>query len=577
MRVLASVYLVISLCALGLVLLMQVPGALIVFYAITLGLGWVVALVVLNTALWLIAYAPAALGAWFNWRIGLGLAAVITALLATFPRWLPEPGHQGRALLAPPLAATAPVQVRSVQINTLDRVRDMQNPGDPVIAALLRNPDLDWVRLGSATSGQVFARKNGILHEVQNDRRAYMDPAEIEITIARQRGRRSAVWRNAGLSPWQARDTHGYLIHDARTDTPLARNLSLTLLRAVKPVQLEITGVEMDVSSDPRIEFVRVPYGTVQQDPDQTLETDLRALGLWADPSDSPDQTDDLNAALRAMLQDVKLAQYKGGGSRWPNDYERQVLGQFNAQIAARVLIPERADLIAAVDWSKIRGVRRGGILDAAQETPVLMARMVDNFYDTLTENGRIYELLDRIEQDWRAPLAHAIGQDEARFHAAFAAVDRQHREFLIANLHRFDLTDPYGLLATVFAPFPGPEALPDRFSPAYRADWITEPWVEDFVADLQYGDIPNKDDDQRLADQVILALLKDPDTPDAVLRDFTARWVLSRRVPIGHDREVVAEVLAHYAATGPARFHADLATYFQDVVIDFPDNLRRN
>lgn len=570
MRHFATLYLIAVALAVGFLFLLQLPGVLILLTVFTMGLGYLAVLPLLNIAIWLVAFVPAVLGACINWRIGAGMAAVVLALAVSFPKWLPDPAHDGVALLQPPFAASGPIEVNSVDITSPGSIRDVEGIARSAVNALKRNTDLKWIRVGRT----VYERRDGILHQVRAGQGNFHRDADVIVAIPS--GRHAAVWGNAPLSPWRVEEASGYLIHDTRTDRPLARNLSLKVLRAIKPFMLEFTGVQLEAGHDPKIEFVRAPYGEVSQDPAQTLESDLKVLGLWRDeadtelepenPTNSPVKS--VDAMLEKMLEDVELAQHKGAGSRSPDLFEAQVIEDFNGQLAARVAIEERIDLIARMERSKISRLDRDEILSIAQETPALMQRMVDLYYEDLAEDASVYRVLERIARNKAyVPLARAVGRDRTRFIMALGGGDRHQREFLIQNFFLFAPEDPYLILRTLFFPRPPGDPLQERYVEGYRAVWKDEWRRDDILRNVRSGSEMNKSDMQEEADLAMRLLLTQEDVPHDVLTGFVEDWVLTRRSAILHDYSVLLEVLSRLQEIGAQELHANLLTYFADLI----------
>lgn len=71
MRILSASYLIVSAIMLGVLVLMQLPGVLIVFLYFTMGIGYVLVYPILKLGFWILLFVPAAIGARFDWRIGL--------------------------------------------------------------------------------------------------------------------------------------------------------------------------------------------------------------------------------------------------------------------------------------------------------------------------------------------------------------------------------------------------------------------------------------------------------------------------------------------------------------------------
>ncbi|WGW05606.1 hypothetical protein [Tropicibacter oceani] len=570
MRAFASVYLMVAGLALAILFVLQVPGLLAFFLAITMGLGIFLVPPVLFLSFWIVAFAPAALGAWFNWRIGAGIAAVTLALAVSFPSWVPDPTHQGTPLLNPPFSATGPVQVRSIEVVSPRSTHEVQGIVGPAVEALKRNTDLEWLRI----DGKVYERRQGVLHEARPNQENVARVADVIVRVAHSR--HAAVWGNWSLSPWRVENVSGYVIHDLRTNTPLARNLSLKLERAIRPLMLQIDGVRMDTTTDVKIEFVRAPYGEVAQDPEQTLENDLGTLGLWRDaantglepdnPTDSPAKS--VDAVLEEMLKDPELAQHKGHRSRGPDDFEGQVIETFNTQLGSRLEIADRIDLIARLERSKIRRLDRTLIIEIAEETPALMQRMVDQYYTDLAEDASVYPILDRgVRDEFYVPLARAIGADRRRFVLALDAAERDQREFLIENIFHFGVEDPFTILRALFSPSPPGDPLEERFAEGYQYIWKEE-WRKAEILDyVQGGGEVDKSAMQEAADQSLRLLLPREDVPRDVLIGFVEDWVLTRRAPILHDYEVLLEVLSRLQEIGAQELHANLLVYFADLI----------
>lgn len=569
MRAFAVSYLIFAAVTLGVLFLLQLPGVLIVLLIYTMGIGFLLVLPIINFGVWIVIFAPAAAGAWLNWRIGAVMAAAILGLAVTFPAWLPDPTRDGMALLEPPFAATGPVEVRSVEITATYRRFGPKDAANSAIEALKRNTDLDWIRVG----GTVYERRDGILYEAKRSNETTLREADVVITLP-TRGN-SGLWRNAPLSPWWVEDASGYLIHDARTGMPLARNLSLSVARAVKPFMLEVTGVRIDGNSNPRIEFVRAPYGEVEQDPGQTLEADMKTLGLWraeaapalepGNPTNSPAKS--VDAALNEILKDTDLLPVKGFPSRDLTDFERQVIEDFNHQMAARVGIAERIDLIARLEHSELNWVDRELIIEVAAETPALMSHMVDMYYTDLLGDDRHYGRWERVASKDYAPFARAIGRDRERFLMALGGGKKGKREFLIQNIFRFDVEDPYAILRTVFLPSPPGDPLEARLVEGYRAEW-KEAWRrDDILKNLRRGMDPENSAKQAEADLAIRLLLSRKDVPRDVLTGFVEDWVMTRRAAILHDYKVLLEVLDGLDRIGAEALRADLLTYFADFI----------
>jgi len=566
MRAFASVYLMVAALALSILFLLQTPGVLIALLVYTMGIGYFLVLPVLYITFWIGVFVPAAMGTWINWRIGAGIAAVILALAVTFPSWLPDPAHDGATLLEAPFSATGPVAVRSVQITAPDRTGEVQAAVD----ALMRNTDLDWIRIGR----KVYERRLGVLAEVPTNQDNFDRVADVVVSIPSRQ--EAVVWGNASLSPWRVENVSGYVIHDTRTDTSLARNLSLKLERAVKPLTLEVSGVSLDSGADPRIEFVREPYGAVTQDPEQTLENDLRTLALWRDVTDTAlepgnptnSSAKSVDAVLEEMLLDQELAQHEGYGSRGPDSFERQVIKDLNAQFGARLGISERSDLIARLERSKIPLLDRTLIIQIAEETPALMQRMVGLYYTDLAEDASFYDILERVvRNETYAPLARAIGADRTRFVRAFGAADEHQREFLINNIFRFEVEDPFTFLRTLFLPSPPGDPLNERFVEGYREVWKDEWRPAEILNYARNGGDVSKSDMQEEADLSLLLLLPREDVPRDVLIGFVEDWVLTRRSPILHDYEVLLEVLHRLEQIGAEELRANLLVYFADLI----------
>lgn len=573
MSVWFRVYLGVTAVAVALSALMLVPGVVIVMAAYTFGLGVVIVLPILNAAFWLVVFTPAVLGVRVNWRAGVAIAAVTVVAVMTVPRRLPEPGHEGVALLELPVAADGPVKARSVEVEAYFAGLEAQNEVDAAVDALKRNQDLEWIRLRRLSRVTLFHRKDGILYEVREDPDAAAQKADVVVTVASPR--HVLVWGNAGLSPWRVEGAEGYLIQEGRR--PLARNLSLSVLRAVWPIRLGLTGVGLDSTYQPRIEFVRAPYGSVARDPERRLEDDLRALGLWPEDSslDPANPTSSsvaaVDARLEEMLKDKQLARLEGARSRSATPFETQVLEHFEAQIAARVGIAQRIDLIARLEHSELSGLNRGAILEVAQETPALMARMVDLYYADLLADDRHYGRWQRVERQGYASFARAIGRDRERFLLALGGGKAGKREFLLKHIFRFAVDDPYAILRTVFFPSPPGDPLEARFVEGYRAVW-DEPWRREAILEnLRRGTEVNRSDMQKEADMVVRLIASRDEVPRDVLIGLVRDWVLTRRSPILHDPETTFTVLRRLDEIGADELHGALMVYFADLITHRP------
>lgn len=602
MRRFATSYLIFAAVVLGLLFVLQLPHVLLYITILTMGIGYLLILPAINFGVWIVIFAPAAAGAWLNWRIGAAMAAATLGLAVTFPAWVSDPTRDGMALLEPPFAASGPVAVRSVEITTSsDRRFDAKTGAGPAVAALKRNTDLDWIRVG----GTVYERKDGVLHKARRSNETLWREADVIIKIPTRR--LNPLWRNAPLSPWRVNDASGYLILDAQTGKPLARNLTLKVERAVRPFMLNVTGVSMTANSNPKIEFHRAPYGEVTQDPDQTLESDMKTLGLWresAEPAPAPEDTpqdspagaaepvlvrdnptdspaDAVDAALEKILADRELLPARGFPSRSLTDFERQVIADFNEQMAARVGIGERIDLIARVERSELKRVDRELIIEVAAETPALMSHMVDLYYTDLLSDDRHYGRWERVAgripgghlpvvlapNTGYAPFARAIGSDRERFLMALGAGKTGKRAFLIGNIFQFGVENPYAILRTLFLPSPPGDPLEARFVQGYRAEWKEQWRREEILKNLRSGWEADKSDKQEEADMAIRLLLSHKDVPRDVLISFVGDWVMTRRSAILHDYKVLLEVLDGLEKAGAEELRANLLTYFADFI----------
>jgi hypothetical protein len=484
---------------------------------------------------------------------------------------LPDPTHDGIALLEKPFAATGPVAVRSIEVTSFGKTQEERAIVETAVHALKRNTDLDWIRIGGR---KMYVRRQGILHEVRTNQDDLQRVADVVVSIP-DRGH-AAVWGNAALSPWRVEHVSGYLIHDTRTDMPLARNLSLKLERATEPLRLHVTGISMQGNADPKIEFVRAHYGEVAKNLEQTLEDDLKTLGLWRDATDTfltPDNPTNspakaVDAVLEEMLLDQELAQHKGHRNRSPDSFERQVIEDFNEQLGSRLGISERIDLIARLERSKIRRLDRKLMIQIAEETPALMQRMVDLYYTDLAEEPSNRKVLERVApSDAYAPLARAISADRTRFVMAFGGANRSQREFFIENIFRFGVADPLEILRTVFLPSPPGDPLEERLVEGYRTIWKEEWRRGEILEYVRSGGDVNKSDMQEEADFTLRLLLSREDVPRDVLISFVKDWLLTRRSPILHDYEVLVEVLPRLEEIGAQELHANLLVYFADLI----------
>lgn len=570
MRAFAYAYLTATVVAVLILFLLQLPGVILLLVIYSMGLGYFLVLPILNICFWIVAFAPAALGAWINWRIGAVIATVLLALAVSFPRWLPNPTHEGIPLLEKPFAATGPVAVRSIEISSFGKTREERAIVEEAVNALKRNTNLDWMRI----ERKVYRRRQGILYEIRADQENLQRVADVIISIPDTE--HAAAWGNASLSPWRVEDVSGYLIHDTRADKPLARNLSLKLERAIAPLRIHATGVRMESNSDPKIEFVRAPYGEVAKDPEQTLENDLKTLGLWrgaTNPLLEPDNPTNstaksVDAVLEEMLLDQELAQHKGHRTRSPDSFERQVIKDFNGQLKSRLGISERIDLISRLERSKIPRLDRRLIIEIAEETPLLMQRMVDLYYTDLADEPSLSSVLERVAPyDAYAPLARAISADRTRFLMAFGAARRHQRAFFIENIFEFGVADPLEILRTLFLPKPPGDPLEERFVQGYRAIWKEEWRRGEILEYVRSGGDLDKSDMQEEADLTLRMLLSREDMPGDVLISFVKDWVLTRRSPILHDYEVLLEVLARLEEIGAQELRANLLVYFADLI----------
>lgn len=575
----AIAYVALTVLGVVSVLVLQVPSVLGALTVVTFGLSWLLGLAVLNATLWLTVFLPTVLAATLRWQFGLAVALMTVAALMSFESWVPGPRHNGAALLGEAQAAQGPAEARSVELEVAELPRTMQEVEDPTVRALLRNSELDWLRLRMRGYTRLFMRKNGVMYLEDVDHGRVADViVERPGAFDPDSGYVPERWRSAPLSPWKIDAVRGYLVYRGQGGAVLARNLSLQVSLAVVPLRMNLTGIDVAPMSRARSEFVRAPHARIEADPARALEDELRALALIGAPEapsegeagDVFNAPEALDAVIVEMLKDPERSGLpRVSGSASYTFHARQVYEEFTRQLENRVAIPERIDLIVQLYRAHIR-IDGGLLMALAREEPALMQRLVEVSFTELETRHRAVAMIRKLRKDEDlAPLLRAMGRDPDRLRALLLGDTPGVPQRLTEMIFRFELDDPYALLAELFQPMPPESDLATRLSPGYRDIWMGETLAQLKLSELGTGYV-SKTNAQDLADRAIMTIIGNPDVPEAVVLDFVGRWVLTRHAPIWHDPEVIVPVLERLdglESDEAEALAAALRVYFQDVL----------
>ena len=514
-------YFIVIACLGAMIGGLMLPDLLMGLTYLTFGLVLLFGLLIANLFALMILMIPAVLLG-RKTRAGAALLGAVIFLGAVFgPGLYRNHLDPNAAWLQPVLSAELKTPPRSVELWTKWSGKEAHDlTCSDICMQLLRNPDLDWIRLRwSSKTAALFARdRDGRLRAQENHER----PADVMINDYEVSGE----WPRPGnLDIWEVQSRpEGYVIVDQRNRKVIARNLEAKAKGVWHFAFLYMDPEERGLAS---LHLWRNSWLKISADPDRTLKSDLIHFGLF-DPDISYDTVNDpviLDDAVRKILQ-----RYQSPHPAPLSADEKDLLREFDLQLDRGLRLPERKDLVAELikqGFGFGKGARK--ILEADPSIrSELFAIAASNFHNRDIFAAKLAKLEFYYRLDRNESLAE-VGQYETEIAMAFRRADHQRKVNSLPLLYYFKMDHPDLILDQIIALFPPLSDVNRRYSDETLRGWQAQGADIEFMQGLWKKKIiiETPPDHIQLSHPAIIAMAKMEDLDQDYLRSWMMRWSL--------------------------------------------------